>query len=217
MSIAVLKTVALIFMIFDHIGFFFPNFQYSILLRIIGRIAAPIFFFCFVEGYTHTHNKKKYKNRLMISAILMMYLNIIMICVFKYLNAPLSTTITPLIPNMFFTFCIIFEIIDGLDNKKYIKLFWLFVVPFLEYNFFALASILVFKYVKNKKKKCSLFILINGMLCLFMKNYLELFMIFSVVLFIFYNGERGNYSSKFFYIIYPLHFYLLAFLHYKTL
>ena len=58
MSTTMLKIIALITMIIDHIGLYIPN--TSEYLRYIGRISAPIFLFCSVLGYINTHNKKKY-------------------------------------------------------------------------------------------------------------------------------------------------------------
>ena len=54
----VLKIIALITMLIDHIGLvFFPGIE---IFRIIGRISFPIFAFMIAEGCEHTENKKKY-------------------------------------------------------------------------------------------------------------------------------------------------------------
>ncbi len=46
-----LKIIAMVSMVFDHVGdMFFPELEW---LRMIGRLAMPIFSFCIAEGYIH--------------------------------------------------------------------------------------------------------------------------------------------------------------------
>ena len=53
-----LKILALIFMTVDHIGVrLFPKYT---ILRIIGRLAYPIFAYMIAEGCRYTRNKKRY-------------------------------------------------------------------------------------------------------------------------------------------------------------
>lgn len=53
-----LKILAIVCMTLDHIGFaFFPD---VVLLRIIGRLAFPIFSYCIAEGCRFTHDKVRY-------------------------------------------------------------------------------------------------------------------------------------------------------------
>ena len=40
------------------------------LLNYIGRLAAPIFLFCIVDGFFHTHDKKRFIQRVAITALL---------------------------------------------------------------------------------------------------------------------------------------------------
>ena len=54
-----LKTIAVIAMVIDHIGFYFSpylNHTLYIVCRIIGRIAMPIFTYLIVQGFFHTKN-----------------------------------------------------------------------------------------------------------------------------------------------------------------
>ena len=62
-----LKIIAMISMAFDHVGdVFFPD---IIWLRMVGRLAMPIFAFCIAEGYIHTRNRNKYLLRMGIFAL----------------------------------------------------------------------------------------------------------------------------------------------------
>lgn len=63
----VLKTIALIAMVIDHIGFYFEpflNVNLMFAFRYIGRIAMPIFTYLVVQGFFHTSNFKKYIARM---------------------------------------------------------------------------------------------------------------------------------------------------------
>ena len=68
-----IKWIALIFMTIDHLGaygFPIPIFdKYFELLRILGRIAAPLFLFVVTESVKHTRNKWKFVLRLYLGAV----------------------------------------------------------------------------------------------------------------------------------------------------
>ena len=61
-------------MVIDHIGEFFP--QSPMWFRLIGRVSAPLFFYCSAWGFYYTSNRKKYLIRLYLSGILMSIGNI---------------------------------------------------------------------------------------------------------------------------------------------
>ncbi|HPF88841.1 MAG TPA: TraX family protein, partial [Candidatus Limiplasma sp.] len=59
---SLLKIIALVCMIFDHVGVaYFPG---VIELRIIGRMAMPLYAWCLVVGSEYTHDPLKYALRL---------------------------------------------------------------------------------------------------------------------------------------------------------
>ena len=65
-----LKLIALVSMLLDHIGAVLiaaPIPYY--MLRLIGRIAFPVFCFLLVEGFFHTKNLNKYAVRLFLFAL----------------------------------------------------------------------------------------------------------------------------------------------------
>ena len=69
-----LKVIALVAMTIDHLTSViwpdYPTDWWIIALHIIGRIAAPIFWFMVAEGYHYTHDLKKYGIRLLIFAVI---------------------------------------------------------------------------------------------------------------------------------------------------
>ena len=62
-----LKLIACVFMVIDHVGVFLLP-QYYI-LRVLGRIAFPIFAFMIAEGARHTRNRLRYFLTVFISAV----------------------------------------------------------------------------------------------------------------------------------------------------
>lgn len=63
-----LKLIAMVCMAFDHVGDnFFPD---QIWMRIVGRIAMPLFAFCAAEGFSHTHDRGKYLKRMGLFALI---------------------------------------------------------------------------------------------------------------------------------------------------
>ena len=76
MTTTTLKLIALVLMTIDHVGEFIP--EMPLFLRYIGRLSAVIFFFCCVEGYTHTRNKKRYVLRLYVCGQIMTALDLLL-------------------------------------------------------------------------------------------------------------------------------------------
>lgn len=61
-----MKTIAVICMLIDHIGFiFFPN---QMEWRIIGRLAMPIFAYSVARGATYTSSLKRYMRKMLLFA-----------------------------------------------------------------------------------------------------------------------------------------------------
>ena len=69
-----LKVIAMAAMTIDHVTCVlfpgYPKVWWILLLHIIGRMAAPIFWFFVAEGYYHTHDRKKYAGRLLLFAVI---------------------------------------------------------------------------------------------------------------------------------------------------
>ncbi len=61
-----LKAIALVSMVLDHIHYFFGHTGcIPLWFSMAGRLAAPLFLFCLVEGYSHTHSRRRYYCKLL--------------------------------------------------------------------------------------------------------------------------------------------------------
>ena len=117
-----LKYIALITMVLDHIQYFFDyTGKIPIWFTMIGRLAAPLFLFAVIEGFVHTHNRKKYFLKIYALAILM---GLIQFGFYNFLH--------PLVrPDGFFprnmmlsSFAILLVALQGIawiQEKKYLK------------------------------------------------------------------------------------------------
>jgi len=115
-SSAVLKILALFFMLIDHIGVFIPNLP--VYLHWIGRLSAPIFIFCSAWGFTYTSSKKNYLIRLYIASLVMAIIQYWLVIDNNFFRT-------------LFSMCIIILLIDSYRNKDekfkkylYIYLTW---------------------------------------------------------------------------------------------
>lgn len=76
-----LKWIALGLMVLDHTHYIFgftgrvPDW-----FSMVGRLSAPLFLFCLVEGFTHTHNRRRYFIKVYAIHLLMSGLLFLMIC-----------------------------------------------------------------------------------------------------------------------------------------
>jgi len=67
-----LKLIALVLMLLDHIHYFFEfTGVIPLWFTMAGRLAAPLFLFCTVEGFAHTHNRRVYFLRIYVIAAAM--------------------------------------------------------------------------------------------------------------------------------------------------
>ena len=143
-----LKWIALVTMVMDHIHYFFgftgwiPEW-----FSMAGRLSAPLFLFCLVEGFTHTRSRKKYFARVYILSAAMSLLLFFMafggILVrpdgFYPANGMMST---------FVILMAIWQGIDWLGQKRVLMgaaavilpLIWPFLASWLSVAFPALAS-----------------------------------------------------------------------------
>ena len=207
-----LKILAAIFMTIDHIGVvLFPR---VLILRILGRLAMPIFAFMIAEGCKYTRNRRKYfgmvfglgavcqvvyyffDGSLYLSILITFSLSILTIYALQYLKERNSTFSGVLFLCTVFTVWLlnlIFEIDYG---------FWGCLLP-------------VFAAIphgtKYDSKNTSITLLGLGLLPLSLSlGDIQILSLLALPLLYAYNGKRGKWNLKyFFYIFYPLHLVVL--------
>ena len=136
-----IKIIALITMTLDHIGAYqIITFNRAINngLRIVGRIAAPLFLFMVVEGLRHTRSKPKYILRLYTAGIVIEVINRIIS------KATGTFEFGNILPTFFYTALFVFCIEYICNNRRNIRAEGIaacgLIIPFL---FFALNVILL--------------------------------------------------------------------------
>lgn len=207
-----LKVIAMLAMAIDHIGlFWFNNFMP---MRIIGRLAFPIFAYMIAEGCVYTKNKSKYLLRVFTLGAL---------CQLVYFLADPSMYLGVLI-----TFSVSFVIIYALqwaqsNKNKSAMLVPIFIsvviagicylIPYLfpklgfrfDYGFFGIMLPVLISAAPNKKSKLAMTALGLFFVCLDYKG-VQWWSLLSIILLALYNGERGKARLKYvFYLFYPIH------------
>ena len=116
-----LKTVALVLMVLDHIHYFFEFTGWvPIWFSMLGRLSAPLFLFCTVEGFAHTHDRKRYVLRIWAIGTAMAALEFFMIYAGAFRRGdgfyPQNAIFQDLV-----LLCVIWQGIDWLRERKIAK------------------------------------------------------------------------------------------------
>jgi len=99
-------------MVLDHIHYFFAfTGRVPVWFSMAGRLSAPLFLFCLTEGFSHTHNRKKYFLKVYFISVVMNGL------LFLMLSGMIPVRPDGFIPmnGMMATFVILMAIYQGLD------------------------------------------------------------------------------------------------------
>lgn len=205
-----IKMIAAVSMLIDHVGLiFFPSVP---LLRILGRLAFPIFAFCIAEGFRHTRNRRRYFLQVFALGAL---------CQLVYFIVDGSMFLGVLIS--FSAAIVLMWAYDGLrraEKEKRPGAAAVFVLSLLaaydlcrfmqvDYGFWGLLLPLLYYVGRDKKEGLLLFALGLAALCRELAAggfTVQWFSLLSLPLLWLYNGEQGRYRWKyFFYIFYPAH------------
>ena len=235
LSGSTLKIIAIVTMLIDHIGatvvenmtYLATNeqtyktlFDIMLTMRIIGRLAFPIFCFLLVEGFFHTKNFKKYILRLFIFAL-------ISEVPFDY--AFNNSIIEFGSQNVFFTLLIGVIMMWALE---YIKNYYtndkssqlgLSIIAFIiasftaeiiacDYSSLGIIVILLMYIFKNDKLKKILSVSLSFALLSITGFNIQSLAGLAFLPICFYNGKKGLSLKYFFYTFYPIHLLILGFI-----
>lgn len=231
MTSFILKVIAIITMLIDHVGNAY--FKQATIMNLIGRFAFPIFAFQISEGYVHTKNLKKYFLRLflfaLISQIPFMLFNSLFTNNFKLnifctlLVGLLSIFIYDKISNCNFQLSKNKNV-----NLKLKQCFSILIIIFLsilaevchfDYGFFGIAIIFLFYLFRSNKFEmvisfitvCIIKYAIDIILYGYNIFYILfcLFTILPIVFICIYNGKQGKKVKYLLYLFYPAHLLIL--------
>jgi len=189
-------------MLMDHIGFgFLPQYP---LLRIIGRLAFPIFAYEVSEGYFRTHDIEQYEKRLFLFALIA---QIPYFLLFKKCEG-----------DTLFTLLLAVLIIDKFQRKQYLQ--WLLVVGLasfipLDYGWIGVALPILFYVGRDNSVLVGLSQAFAIILLAITLNWpLELAAYAGVLLSLWFHKHKLEFRLRkwLFYVFYPLHLVVLVFL-----
>lgn len=219
MSNFILKIIAVISMLFDHLGYtLFGKFSF---MNYVGRLSFPIFAFLITEGYIHTKNLKKYFCRLLVFAFISQLPYMLFIK-----NFTNNFTL-----NILFTLSLGLLSINIFDKSKNKLLGLLFVILFatfaqilhFDYGWFGIAIIFIFYIFKEQKLYMNIFICLVTCINYFYSYittskieflFIILFCSLSLIPINLYNEKKGKNIKYFLYIFYPLHLIAIYLLKY---
>ena len=219
MSIFIIKIIACITMICDHIRYAIPITNNNI-IGFFGRMSFPLFAFSISEGYLHTKNLNKYFNRLLVLALI------------SEIPFVLFRTIVGdyLMLNICFTFLLGLSCIVIYENiqEKYLSIPIIILISYIgylikvDYGWYGIITVFLFYISKHKKIYIWISFFLLNIIYFYTKDYfknidLQIILSFigimsSLIIITLYNGKKGKNLKYFFYCFYPIHmliFYLI--------
>ena len=208
-----LKLIALAAMTIDHIGVqFFPQ---SAILRIIGRLALPIFAYMIAQGCRYTKNKHRY---------LATIAGVALGCQTVYFFA-MGSLYQCILVTFSLSIALIFALDAAIKKPSFMRIsaalltflsVWFIsdMLPrflpgfYVDYGFFGiLLPVLIWL---GRDKWQSIVLCGIGLVLLSIGNSVQWFSLLTLPLLALYNGSRGQAKLKYlFYIYYPAHLALI--------
>lgn len=199
-----LEVIAMASMLTDHIGIvFLPD---AVVLRIVGRLAFPIYCWLLVKGMNYTKDKIKYFLRLLIIAAISQPV---------YMELFGTTGF-----NVVFTLILGFLALQLINIKlpSFVKIVSVFALILfssvinIEYSAYGILLILIYRFA-DRKTAIAAHTLLNIIFTPFF-SYIQMFSIIGTVIVIFYKDKNFSWEIDkkfrlFYRIFYPLHMVFL--------
>ena len=217
-----IKLIAAVSMLIDHVGYFlFPN---VLVLRMIGRLAFPIFAFCVAEGCRYTRNRLRYWLQIAICAVVFQLVAVFTVGGFEAFSSLEKIFSVPI--NIFGTFSfgiLLCYLFDYTKSKKILGFLLFLVVLFavyalsryveFDYGFVGmLVPLSVFAFTE-KWSRFLCFTLVLATLCAVEGWNIQYYCLLAVPILSFYGGHYGSKKYKYwFYVFYPTHLILIYFI-----
>lgn len=184
-------------------------------MRMIGRMAFPIYCFLVVEGFLYTRNVKKYATRLLVFAL---------ISELPFDMALFNSFFDSYHNNVFLTLFLGLVTVAGVDYviknlhcPQFLNtLAQLGVIALgmgaamllhTDYSSAGVAAIVVMYILRHRRMLAfGMGVIVLGV----MAGTMELAALFMLIPIFFYNGKRGKQAKYFFYAFYPAHLLILA-------
>ena len=116
-----LKTIALVLMVLDHIHYFFEFTGWvPTWFSMLARLSAPLFLFCTVEGFAHTHDRKRYVFRIWCIGAGMAALEFFMIYAGAFRRGDGFYPQNAIFQDLF-VLCLLWQGMDWLRQRKFVK------------------------------------------------------------------------------------------------
>lgn len=215
MNSNILKIIGIITMTVDHIGFIlFPK---IILLRVIGRLAFPVFAYMIAEGCHYTHDRKKYLRNIFLLALLCQ----VAYTVFSgrwYFNVLMTFTLSILLIDAYDymrsqigpsrvrgTYFFALSLVGVYAFTEILPTFLKAYEFDVDYGFFGVLLPLLIYLGRDKLEKLLVAALGLTLLALSIRG-VQWWSLSALLIFALYNGRRGRIPMKyFFYLYYPAH------------
>ena len=217
-----LKIIACVTMLIDHAGAVFVpsmgNYSLYYAMRIIGRLAFPIYCFLLAEGVAHTKNPVKYGMRLFVGMLLAeIPFDLALFGEFSWAHQSVMVTLL-----LGFGMAMVMQKLDRTKLVPVIVFAFLAELFRTDYGAWGIFMIALFVMTRDRKDRNNLQLIGMLIVCWFMNSAairifgvrvpIEFFAVLALVPIFLYSGKKSTGSKAvqtIFYLFYPVHLLVL--------